>query len=189
MKFAIDVDGCLADFQISFAKILQRIQPIKVDIYDSSFPCCWDWMDYYGWDKETTARAWTEAENCGYFWKMLHPYPTVHADLKRLDYLRGCGHEVYFVTHRRGKTAKVETEDWLSARGMTNPSVIICEGDKKGDLCATLGINLIVDDAPSTLLKVPEGIKTILMARPWNKDYQEYFNQTVTSIREALDVV
>lgn len=191
MKFAIDIDGVLADFNTGFAKILNWIEPRQVDIYAPDFPNCWNWPQAYGWSEDALARAWTEAKNCGYFWKMLQPYSTFYQDIQSIDKLRNEGHEIYFITSRVGRTAKLETEQWLGERGMGMPTVIVTShATEKGEICRTLNIDWMIDDSPDVLLNVSRSTKTAMIARPWNVGYNGYFNKTVNSVREALaDVI
>lgn len=192
MTLGIDLDGVLVDFDIAFAKILNRIEPKSVDVYAKDFPNCWGWFEAYGWNADTIARAWTEAKSCGYFWKMLPPYPSFYEDIRLIDKLRNQGHEIYFITTRSGATAKLESEQWLSERGMGCPTVIMAPNkEDKGAICRVLGVDWMIDDSPDVLLKMPIAItKSAMVARPWNVGYNGYFNKTVSSVREALaDVI
>ena len=186
MRIAIDLCGVVAQFNLSFAQLLQRIQRVDVDIFASDFPKVWSWPEHYGWSTDTINRAWAEVKASGFFWKMLFPYPSAHEDLKFLESLKP-KHEIYFITSRLGGTAKPETEEWLAARGITNPTVII--SSKKGLVCKGLEADVIIDDSPDNLLDVfgaSINTKCVLFNRPYNVGYRNYFWGTCDSIREGL---
>jgi len=186
MRIAIDLDGCLADFNLAFAQMLNRIEHKTIDIYADAFPVVWHWPEHYGWQAETIEKAWTEVRESGFFWKLLFPYPTAQEDLKFLNSLRK-EHEIYFLTNRVGKSAKIEAEEWLASRNFPYPTVVICA--KKGLFCKALDIDVIVDDSPDNLLDAygaSINTKCILFKRPYNQGNWDHFPGTVTSIREAL---
>lgn len=183
MRIAVDVCHVLADFSHSFAKLMNSIQSRPVDIYDPSFPVCWQWFEHYGWSDETIQKAWTEVKFSGSFWKFLHPLPNAYEDLKFLNAIQKY-HDIYFVTNRPGPTAKQETEEWIAGRGYLNPTVVI--SGKKELFCQAADIDIIIDDSVDNLLKIKSGTKTILFKQPHNKAHWGYFGGTVNTIREAL---
>lgn len=182
-----DVDGILADWNSSFIKLLTSIEPKNVDPWAADFPATWNWPKNMGFTEETIEKAWTEVKHSGMFWKSLHPYATAYEDLKFLNKIRQAN-DIYFVTQRPGKTAKVETEKWLSGRGFETPTVVIC--DRKDLFCRAANVEIMIEDNPEKLLKAPPETVTALFKRPYNEGYWGYFNKTVSSVREALkDVV
>jgi len=187
MKIMVDLDGVLCDFNFAFAHLMNGVEYKDVDLYSENFPAVWNWFPHYGWHPETTARAWAEVRECGFFWKLLQPYPNAYEDLKHLSNLSKTN-DIYFITNRPGKTAKAESEEWLASRGIVNPTVIV--SDKKGLVCKGIGIDIAIDDSPDNLLDIfasSHATKCILFKRPYNVGYWSYFWGTVTNVREALN--
>lgn len=186
MKILCDVDGVLADFNSGFARLLKRINPgVILDTTVSTFPDCWEWPQRYGYSKEDESRAWAEVKHSGVFWKLLFPFPNGYADVEHLNILQKT-HDIYFVTSRPGPTAKRETEEWLQGRGFNNPTVIICDSHSKADFVQAVGVDIVVEDRPETLLNCSLDVQKILVRRPWNVGYWNYFNATADSVREGL---
>lgn len=185
MNLAIDIDGCLADFNTGYLKLLRRIRPgIKVDEFALNFPPTWQWPEYYGYTADEEKAAWAEIEASDNFWKNLHPYPTAYGDLEHL-YKLSRKHDVYFLTHRRGRDAKWQTEQWLESQGFDRPTVVL--SGKKGEFCEAAAIDVIIDDKPGNLMTQWHDLKTVLFKRPYNMNYWTYFSRAADTIREGLD--
>lgn len=179
----------ICDFNGGLARLLKRINPgVIVDTTASSFPDCWGWPTRYGYSKDDESRAWAEVRHSGLFWKSLFPLPNGYADLEHLNFMQK-QHDIYFVTSRPGATAKRETEEWLRGHGYDNPTVVICDSTLKAKFVEAVGIQMVIEDKPETLLKMPFGVRTALVKQPWNKGYWGYFNATVESVREAVQHV
>lgn len=185
---ACDLDGCLVDFNSGFAKLLRSINPtVKLDPFDTLFPSVWDWPSHYGYSADDEIKAWTEVRNSGVFWRGLFPYATAWEDLELLNSKRDAW-DIYFLTTRPGKTAKMESEAWLAQHGFKNPTVVI-SGDKQL-FCEAVTASMIIDDRIDNLMNQSGAVKTALFKRPYNEGYRGIFNMDVSSLREALkDVV
>lgn len=182
-----DIDGTVADFNRSYAQLLNKIQGNKlVDPFSDSHLTAWDWDKLAGYDYTTIEKAWVEIENSGVFWVSLFPYPTAYEDFRALQDFGG---DLYFCTKRPGKQAKWETEQWLRGHGFKNPTVVICE-DKEA-FCDSVKATAIVDDKPGNLSE-PEfefPWKRILFKRPWNTEFWGKFDLAVDSYKEALNAL
>ena len=180
----VDLDGVVCDFNSAYTKLLMKINPtIKVDYLAADFPTEWDWDKAIGFTYADREAAWTEIKHSGLFWRSLFPYPTAWEDLSTLYDLRK-QHDIYFVTARPGLTAKQESEEWLRGHGFPGATVIIAI--EKELIVNAVKADCIIDDNPKNLL-YQTNTKTILFKRPYNKLYWNSFNQTVTTVREALD--
>ena len=104
-------------------------------------PHCWDWAADLGYTKEETRESWKIIENHEFFWSALGELPGAR-HLKMLDESE---HDVYFVTTRScGIKVKQQTERWLKARGVQNPTVLISES--KGLIAKGLKLDVFIDD-------------------------------------------
>jgi uncharacterized HAD superfamily protein len=189
MVIACDIDGVVCDFNTGFAKVLKRINPqVKLDYLDPNFPTCWQWPQFYGYSNADEQMAWAEAKNSGVFWQSLFPYPTAWKDLEFLQ-SRRYFHDIYFVTSRPGRSAKQETEEWLKGHGFPSPTVVISSAHLKHKFCDAVGADVMIEDKPETLLDLNHHTQTMLIKRPYNVGYWDYFNKTGESVREVLDHV
>jgi len=127
-----------------------------------------------------------EVRHDGLFWRSLFPYATAYADLELLQKLEP-KHDLYFCTSRPGATTKQQSEVWLRAQGMQNPTVVV--SNNKTAFCAAIRADIIIDDLPENLLAQHLTVKQVLFRRPYNRGYHGYFSATVDSIREALSDV
>ena len=96
--------------------------------------------------------------------------------------------KVYAMTRREQKYRKV-TELELLKHGIQYEDIFIDLTLPKKDICKYLGINIIVDDCQSTILKTAEeGIKSYCMHQPWNESIL-YEIPTRDDYRENIVVV
>lgn len=96
------------------------------------------------------------------------------------------GHEIYFITHRFGLAAKLQTEEWLKEQGMTNPTVLIAE--KKAQVVEGLQLDVFVDDKPSNVTSVQEAnpfTRCYVLDRAYNRHVE---GLRVETIRELLNI-
>jgi len=188
MNLLIDMDGVTSDFNSSMARLLKQINPmVKVDFTADDFPSCWEWPTHYGYSAADEQQAWTEIIHGGLFWRSLFPYATGNSDLIYLNSLQK-KHDIYFVTSRPGVTAKWQSEEWLRAHGVANPTVVVTpKHASKKLIVQAVDIKLVVEDKPETLLDLPLGVVTVLMKRPYNKAYWGTFERSVNSVKEGLE--
>ena len=197
MTICCDIDGCLADFTTSYTDLL--IQVSGKDLWPKGwqtspdFPPVWEWAQHYGYSKEVEKEAWDKhILSQGIFWQLLNPLPGAEQAIDQLNRLAMEGHDVYYISHRMGLKAKLQTERWLEAYGMYYPTVILT-GDKIPVLRA-IGANLFVDDKPKTVLDcamiaVKEGWKDFhlfIKDTPYNGDACHPLIQRVSSVRDAF---
>lgn len=152
MKLAIDIDGCLADFNSAFHRLLVQAHGDRFPHgYAPHQPPVWEWPRYFGYTEEEEGIVWKAVHSSRTFWQELDEEPYGSEALHQLDRLSFDGHDIYFVTNRRGLKAKLQTERWLEARGMYNPTVLLASN--KIPILKSLGVDAFVDDKPETLLQ------------------------------------
>jgi hypothetical protein len=193
MKLAIDIDGCLAQFDRPYAKLLNWQFPEFTDRY----PTVWDWDKAAGCPQENIDRAWQYICASNHFWLDLDPYPTTRDDLVALGQAVSQGHDVYFLTSRPGIIAKLQSEIWLRVHGYHYaPTVLIAGGPMtKGLICDGLQIEAAIDDRPENLIAIGSNkdlggnnCRLFLFDRPWNRSALEPQTR-VHSVIDMLDAL
>lgn len=157
MKLGIDIDGCLANFTHAFGDLLISTtgENKLPDNWRTSenFPATWNWHYDAGYTPDQVHRVWVGmVEGGGKFWRDLPALPTAEATIKQLDRLSKAGHEVYFLTHRSGKKAKQQTENWLIDHGMTMPTVLLT--GNKLPVMVSLELDFFIDDKLATVNEI-----------------------------------
>jgi len=146
---ALIFDGCLAQFNASFAdEILSVIGDRRwPEGYDTSDPPVWEWPRHFGYTKEEEDRVWQEVWASKYFW---HDLDVILGELKSLyllnDLSRCDGHEIYFITHRKGRCAQWQSNEWLQEHGVACSAVLISQSRNKFPLIQALGLDAYIDD-------------------------------------------
>ena len=195
MKLAIDIDGCLANFTHAFGDLL--IEDSGVNLLgpdwknDPGFPGTWNWHHDAGYNLDQIGRAWRYVAEGETFWRDLKPLDSAAATIQQLNRLAGWGHDVYYVTHRAGKKAKRQTEEWLNSFGMEHPTVIL-SGQKMPILVAT-DVNFFIDDKPDTVNEVyrnmGQDITVFLKDAPYNRADRPLGLRVVDSVADALKAI
>jgi hypothetical protein len=162
-RLGIDLDGCLANFTDSYAKVITKHTGIHFPKASDKWPTVWYWEREAGVTKEQEKQVWGEEilNPLKDFWFKLAPMEGAVEVVRRLNWLGRNGCDVYFLTHRMGDTAKTQTERWLYELGMNFPTVILA-GDK-APIIKALGINIFVDDKWETI----NGLYTQALEEEW----------------------
>jgi uncharacterized protein len=91
------------------------------------------------------------------------PYP--HA-VETVNAWCEAGHRIHVTSHRAERSVPA-TRRWLQAIGLCHHA-LFC-GDDKIAYCRRAGIELLIDDAPGTLLRaLEEGVLVATLRHPWN---------------------
>lgn len=165
----VDVDGVLANFNESFIDLV--IELTGRDLFPKrpfEIPT-WNYPEHYGYTEAEMSTVWGAIEQSPRFWKSLPAYgDTIHA-VKYLRELYALGADLYFVTSRPGKTAKIQTEEWLRAWFL--PTTVLISSAK--GLCSrALKFDAYIDDRWENAMDVATtGAKSVLIDRPWNIEY------------------
>lgn len=189
MRLGVDLDGVLANFTDSYARYLTKETGIEFPTSSDEWPTEWDWEIASGVTKAQAKMVWdTHILGKGSrFWLGLKSIDGAGTALRRLNELTREGHDVYFITHRMGDKAKLQTERWLYERGVNYPTVLL-SGDKV-PLIRSLEIEWFIDDKPETVLAVANMMSWMvyLKAAPHNRDIVLPNNVVrVANVEEAL---
>lgn len=183
MRFALDVDGVLADFSAGFVRKANQIWPARFP--QGYEPDRWDW-DLSDSDRD---QVWKAILADGCFWYSL---PAYHQNVRAVAMHQQAfpDDEIFYVTNRpdtAGWTAMRQTATWLVLVGiMTISSSVITTPDDvhKSEIYQVLGISASLDDKPENVRSFA-GHKAYLLDRPWNRDHQSG-KSVVSSVEEYL---
>lgn len=197
-KLAIDLDGCLANFNEAYARMFKQ-RGFDMPAFDGAveYPRTWNYPeDNYNVPKAVVSEVWREIRNSRTFWRDLAPEPTTPWDSdvwSLLNWLQVTGHEVYFFTTRPGINAHMQSRSWLEGMGIIHPQVLIVPGSK-GTLAKELGITMAVDDKPENIEdfgRFRDEMAVYHVLRPYNRhvDVPGTFevNDTLEALRHFIE--
>jgi len=195
-KVCFDIDGVIARFDLAYGKAIIEVtkRNLLPEGWETSpdFPATWYWDRDAGYTKDEEKKTWnTRILNSTSFWKNLAPLPGSKEVMKQLNRLAREGSDIYFLTHRMGKRAKSQTEEFLYNLGCNYPTVIL-SGNKAPFAEAVGGLDLYCDDKLSTIEEFATSglVKNLfLKAAPYNVEGRTNNGyRVVGSASEALSV-
>lgn len=149
-----DMDGVLVDFLKAY-RLQQRGLGLEPTMSDN-------------WDDYNNARTWAAIRVSDTFW--LEAEATVARDaFQRIDRLQR-RNDVYFVTSRPGVDVKYQTEQWLKARGIDGPTVIL--STRKAEIAKGLGADWSIEDKPGNAAMIAywsPATSSYLLDAPYNR--------------------
>ena len=151
MKLGFDLDGCLAQFNVAFAERLVQVtgKNLFPADYDRGNPPVWEWPTYFGYTPEEEKRTWESVWSEWFFWQHLNVEPGQEKTLERIARLSDIdGHEIYFITNRRGRAVQSQCACWLLNNGINTASVIIARD--KLPIIRALALDAFIDDKIET---------------------------------------
>ena len=169
MTLGMDLDGCLADFNTAYIKLI--LEMTGVDLFPPRpFPITeWDYPEGFGYTEPQLQEVWNWIEHDPSFWRRLPVY--AHAP-QALDYLLASPyHDLYFLTTRRGKHAKYQTEQWLRSLHVRLDIPTVLLSSAKGHLARGLKLDVFIDDRPENCEAVRRQsprTRVMLFDQPWN---------------------
>lgn len=182
MRIGLDIDGVLADFNRAYAIQLRDVtgRDLIPPGYNFDAVPVWDWEKALGYTNEEVSEVWKVIKTHSNFWVRLGSLPGAR-HLKQLD--SDSTNEIYYITSRPGYTSKIQTELWLKARGVMNPTVLI--SSNKGPIAAGLGLDVFIDDKPENISDVIKhsSARCYLLDYPYNR-HASFVR--VNSLTEAL---
>jgi len=163
VRVAIDVDGVLAEFTLSFTTLATNMGLCEAPRF------CKDQQTWeFEFDVDPVWNVWKGLWNK---WMTLDPLIYPWDILKLNDAIRD--HDVYFITTRpgtRGLTADRQTEYWLAGLGINTmmSRVIATKAGSKGRLMEALDIEIAIDDSPNYLNEIVlDTSSTQVVVREW----------------------
>jgi len=153
MKVGFDIDGVLANFHDGFNAVLAEVggRPAPSKMGDNG-PEQWDWFtgDY---TPEEISSAWARVKTSDKFWSSLEQTENMQRLISAWSNIP-LRHDIYFITHRTGHEAKIQTENWLKSRlGKRREITVLMSGDKAG-IASSLALDLYIDDKPENVNSV-----------------------------------
>lgn len=149
-KIALDIDNVCCDFTEGFLRAARLID--KVNTYPESSE------GVYQWDIPHFNVTWPTLRLDPLFWQNLPPYDILPFDFEVAAYVTARPLEMIWVTIR-----------WLDEHGFPNPyeTYVVSDSKDKPDVLKSLGIDVFVDDKPSTVQEVQAaGIEAFLFHTP-----------------------
>lgn len=198
-RITIDVDGVCADWNGAFRNLICQLHGVEKQ------PACWPpeewaWPNTYC-TKEEVAACWEFVNNSGGdWWEDLEAIDQVETSGYLIE-LALQGHDLYFMTARRGAGVKQATESWFAEELNLWPTVLTgLDPLGKYTVSMALDIQIVVDDRPENCYAMcrehgddwaPE--KIFLFNQPWNQtlhpDVPEEFLKQITRIDSLKEVV
>lgn len=160
MKLAIDIDNCLSQTQVQLCKIIKSKFGIEAT---TDLIMDYDWVKCFSITEGQVSEVLDEFHcNC-YDVQPIAGGPEAIRKLKRQ-------HEIHIVTARDSKYAVEATQKWLIRHAIPYDSLTFASD--KLPVCSELNIDFIVEDKGETARQFAEnGIKTILIDYPWNREF------------------
>lgn len=173
MRFAVDIDGVLADFNGEVIKMANRL-------FNKNLPANfvtqnWNYSDILTPDEWT--QVWDALMSIEDFWLGLAALPgtrELHAFLAQNH-----DAQVYFITSRKqpkGQSTIMQTTQWLEQRGLwprfDRSRVIVTEASEKWKYLRALDIQWYIDDYAPTIAGLQtsqEGLNAYLLDAPYNQ--------------------
>lgn len=179
-RIGIDVDGVLAQFTDAFSALIVEIT--KRDLFPPRpfDPPCWHYPQHYGYTHKELSEVWRQIADSWEFWRQL---PAHRGAVKPCQVLLAWTllpkHDVYFLTTRKGETAKRQTEEWLLhdcwPASLERPTPTVLVTDNKPYAAVALNLDILIDDyhqnTQQVALAVP-ACHTYLLNRSWNANEQ-----------------
>lgn len=167
MRIALDIDGCLADFNNAYADLLEVMGAPAID-RTPPWPKIWEWPQQAA-PAEVVSAAWSVVQANPEFFVQIAPTPdalqlSATGELQQLVQM----HEVYIVTSRP-QFSRGASEFWLGELFGEYMGTIHIHGPK-GPLAKALQAQLLIDDKPEHCQSaIAHGVEAICIAQPYNE--------------------
>ena len=180
-----DMDGVLADFVLGFRELAHTYYGLPV--YGTNAQPRWDFEDTAG---EKDKLLWSVIKGSPDFWFNLVPMASLQ-EFKRIEALQA-DRDVYFVTSRPGLRTKRQSETWLAAYGILNPTVVV--SDRKGEFATAAGVAYSIEDKAGNAVAISylARIRSFLIDRPYNRFDPAVLGgsvERVKTVNEFIDIV
>jgi uncharacterized HAD superfamily protein len=203
MRLGFDIDGVLAQVFPAMARAFVEVTGRDAFLPDDlPEPTKYNIHLARGYTMEEGRRVWDTVAQSDEWWFNLPAFPEVYGLSMHFDDL--CDdHEVYFITARRGRQVKAQTEGWLSYNlAILRPTVLIVGHHEKGNVAKALSLDAYIEDnldnAVDVIRRSPI-TRTFLVNRRYNQSLDSVWNDMtewgipervrrsrVNSVREML---
>lgn len=167
MKIAIDIDDVVVGFFENYMKFIETKGVKRVPYGDI---CCSEMWKVFGISKELVLELADEYHSCKYFDEV----EFIEGAKDGVCFLRD-NFDIVFVT-ARPKVVHKKTKDFIFEKfGLLGNKVVFSGnsfygGVSKCEICKELGIGLIIEDNGHDSLKYAKnGMKVLLLDKPWNQ--------------------
>jgi 5' nucleotidase, deoxy (Pyrimidine), cytosolic type C protein (NT5C) len=194
MKFAIDLDGVLANFTAQVTKVANELWPGKIP--EGFAPDNWDYVGTL--TKSEWSEIWVRIKQTPYFWEDEPPLSGVD-ELQEFIYGRPgvTKDEIFFITARAvtvGDGPLAQSSQWLNRYGLwprkgLSTVIPVAQAAHKKDLFRGLGIKFMLDDYAPTIkeLNEIEGMHAYVLDQPHNRYMTDI--PRVFSVAEYLETI
>src|SRR3990167_3235488 len=205
MRIGCDLDGVLVCFNAAYVKRIIDVTGEDRVVRNTQGPCdgmrisqavqmphaypnTWDYPeDTAGYTSAQILAVWNSIRNDVTFWQNLDPTNDAMRVLPVLDDLRHIGHEIVFISDRKGMRAKHQAEAWLQQYGIQIPTVILTSN--KAIALRLLCVDAYIDDKLEHVNACcHDGFARVYIAvRPWNRETSVHADaRYVTSVEDML---
>jgi uncharacterized protein len=158
VRIAIDIDSTLHHYWDTLAAVAKRRFGVELPYERQTV---WE-IDAL---RPEQVRAAVEETHRPEYIAAAEPYPGA---VETINAWRAAGHFIHITSHRRGEAYEA-TERWLRRIGLEFDE-LYCSQDKVTH-AVEIGIDLLIDDKPSDLLRALEaGMTAATLMHPWDKD-------------------
>jgi hypothetical protein len=112
------------------------------------------------------------------------PFPRA---LETLHEIEDKGHTIFYITSRPDEV-RFATWHYIDRRDFPFKENLHIVNGEKATLARSLGLDLFVDDREKHVKELTPVCLTVLMATPWNLDFQELY-PTIHNIHEIMDYI
>jgi uncharacterized HAD superfamily protein len=158
VRLAIDIDSTLHPYWDQLAAVAQRRFGVELP-YDTQYTWAIPRLE------PEQLKACVEETHSREHVLAAEPYPGAVEAIQRWH---DEGHFIHITSHR-AVDAHPHTSEWLDQIGLPHDE-LYCSYDKIAR-CLEIGIDVLIDDSPDTLVRAVEaGITAATLEHPWNKD-------------------
>jgi uncharacterized HAD superfamily protein len=161
VRLAIDIDSTLHPYWDQLAEVAQRRFNVELP-YETQLTWAIDRLE------PAQLKACVKETHTAAHVLRAEPYPGAVETIARWHEQ---GHFIHITSHRDAD-AHPHTSEWLAKIGLPHDE-LYCSDDKIAR-CLEIGIDVLIDDAPDTLVRARDaGIIAATLEHPWNRDIAE----------------
>ena len=168
MRYALDLDGVLADFHSGFARAAGRLWPGRILAH---VPPDDKHYESLGLDRSEVEMIKDEIRKTPNFWAYLPALREGVAAVAFHQIEHPCD-EIFYVTARLDDTTGMnimgQSQIWVENTGIGGLGTAVIVSRDKQDVFRALDVDAALDDDPRYLTGFPQGF---LLSQPWNQDY------------------